>query len=1115
MLTMRVLLPTRVLPGFVALIALGVIAAYIAGPGFLLPTDASCGPVDGGPGIATDKEDYQPNETVIVTGCSLGAFEGQTLTVRITRPDGVTTSDPVVVSAGGFTYNYLLNGIVGIYTVELLDGGNLLASTTFTDATSMTLVINDNVAVTHSVAVTLKIAWVGTDPSQARFANVEPPTLGCPGPSDPSWSAWMAITEIGSTNTDTFLWSLAAGATGFRQVCAQSADGPVGIPTPATQLTALDTIWYTVANPPLLESCGIDMVLVIDSSGSINSTELAQMKVALKSFVAAFLPETPTEMAIIEFDTSAAVTQAFTNNETSLNNAIDAAVGGGFTNWDDALFDARSLLPHRPTKPDVIVFASDGNPNRRGGHVALGHSAVVAAVTEQQSLDWATDESDTAKTDGARIIGVGIGGDLDTVNMSAVTGNTVSPPAPINSSVDVITTNFATLAASLETLAVELCGGTIVAHKIIDGDGNLGTTGDQANGANWTFTTNVDPPDSSLPASGDTDLNGLILFDIDLGIDDSATVDVIEPGEPGFVFISAACTKPDGPDADTDPDPVGTPAGSGVNDIAVGKLDIISCTFYNTNTAQFLVSKDFVPNSAANVAVSLSCTSGTVANDDPTASESDPANFTITGFSAGTICTATEAVPAGYTANQAACVGILITTGGTSACAIINTLNTAQFLVNKDFVPNNAADVAVSLVCSSGTVVNDDPGASEADPANFTINGFLVGATCTAAETIPAGYTANQSACQNVALTLAGTSSCTIVNTLNTATFTVSKNFSDDNAAAVTIALVCTTGTIIVNDATATEVPPDTADFIVTGFTPPASCTATETIPPGYTPNQTACLNVAITPGGASSCTVINTANTATFDVSKDFVPNNAANVTVSLSCTSGGVTNVDTTASEADPANFIVTAFVGATTCTATESVPSGYIADQSACLNVPITPGGSASCTIVNNQAGVVTVIKDAVPDGPQDFDFACSLLAVFPLDDDADGTLANSETFPNVVPGAYTCTEANELGWTISISCIDPDGGSTVSGPTANIDVDPGETVTCTFTNTFHPGPPAVGGFLGIVESNESPRSTGVRNGSALGLLAVGSLAVLVAMAVVAWLTLRCIWMPASRR
>jgi hypothetical protein len=127
----------------------------------------------------------------------------------------------------------------------------------------------------------------------------------------------------------------------------------------------------------------------------------------------------------------------------------------------------------------------------------------------------------------------------------------------------------------------------------------------------------------------------------------------------------------------------------------------------------------------------------------------------------GTTCTATETVPAGYTANQAGCAAV--TPGG--SCTITNTLNLIggnTITVNKDFTDNNAAAVSVSLSCTSGSVVATPRNASESAPAVFTVNGALAGATCTATESIPAGYAASQANCASVPLG----GSCTITNAL-------------------------------------------------------------------------------------------------------------------------------------------------------------------------------------------------------------------------------------------------------------------------------------------------------------------------------------------------------------
>jgi hypothetical protein len=161
-----------------------------------------------------------------------------------------------------------------------------------------------------------------------------------------------------------------------------------------------------------------------------------------------------------------------------------------------------------------------------------------------------------------------------------------------------------------------------------------------------------------------------------------------------------------------------------------------------------------------------------------------------------------------------------------------------------------------------------------------------------------------------------------------------------------------------------------------------------------------------------------------------------------------------------------------------------------------------------MVNQLAGQITIIKDAVPDDPQDFDFACSGLGTFSLDDDGTSSnpLNNSQHFPNVTPGNYNCVEAIEPGWTITISCSDPDGGTTTNSDTANIDLDAGEHVTCTFTNTFNPGPPAVGGIGGLLEAEEFVRPTESQpGGMPLVLLLVSVLCSIVALGVATGLRL----------
>ncbi len=115
----------------------------------------------------------------------------------------------------------------------------------------------------------------------------------------------------------------------------------------------------------------------------------------------------------------------------------------------------------------------------------------------------------------------------------------------------------------------------------------------------------------------------------------------------------------------------------------------------------------------------------------------------------------------------------------------------------------------------------------------------------------------------------------------------------------------------------------------------------------------------------------------------------------------------------------------------------------------------GETVKCTFTNVKRGTITIIKDAVPNDPQDFGFTTtgSGLSPFSLDDDADATLPNNVVFSNVVPGDFSVTETDVAGWELTGLVCSGTGGSTgvKSGSTANITLTPGGSATCTYTNT----------------------------------------------------------------
>jgi hypothetical protein len=139
------------------------------------------------------------------------------------------------------------------------------------------------------------------------------------------------------------------------------------------------------------------------------------------------------------------------------------------------------------------------------------------------------------------------------------------------------------------------------------------------------------------------------------------------------------------------------------------------------------------------------------------------------------------------------------------------------------------------------------------------------------------------------------------------------------------------------------------------------------------------------------------------------------------------------------------------------TEFTPT--VETPSCTLTVTLTTasGRTATASITRAIQGAKIIIIKAAVGGDDTFNYTTSGTGGLPGSfsiTTASGS--GSQTFTNIIPGSHTVTEGTPpTGWSFtSLVCTDPDGGTTVVGQTANIDLDPGETVTCTYTNTFTP-------------------------------------------------------------
>jgi hypothetical protein len=375
----------------------------------------------------------------------------------------------------------------------------------------------------------------------------------------------------------------------------------------------------------------------------------------------------------------------------------------------------------------------------------------------------------------------------------------------------------------------------------------------------------------------------------------------------------------------------------------------------------FTVEQDFEPdNPRGSVSVSVGCTEGGAPDESPkSASENASAVFAISDFGADATCTATvRDVPAGYTTDASDCLNVSITGSDSPSCTITSRKKAASvtFTVTKDFEPDNQASIRVSVGCTRGGRPNDvSKPVREGEPAVFVIRDFRSGATCTATEEgAPDNYTSSERGCRGVAIARGKPAACTIINTLDTpdsVTFTVNKDFDPDEPdSSVSISLNCTDGETP-DDLSKPATEGEPAVFVLSGFGPGATCTATEgAAPDGYTSNERDCLSVAI--AEKRFCTITNKLNFASFSVHREFTDGHAGSVVLSLTCDSGTGDPARGTAREGSPAVFTVSGFTADAACTATTiKVASGYRHDDMACQSVPVD---ARECTIVYEPPG-----------------------------------------------------------------------------------------------------------------------------------------------------------------
>ena len=171
--------------------------------------------------------------------------------------------------------------------------------------------------------------------------------------------------------------------------------------------TEYEKVWvYEIKyNPayPLFEK--IDVAFVIDSSGSMSSNDNSGIRKSVtKEFIRQLSPSD--RAAIIDFDSSAVVYTGFSNDQTTLFNAVDRINSSGGTNLSTGiqaainLFTDESYANHSVLKLIVMLTDGDGSYNTNLTQTAKNNGIIIYTVGLGNSVSVSRLTSIAKGTDG-------------------------------------------------------------------------------------------------------------------------------------------------------------------------------------------------------------------------------------------------------------------------------------------------------------------------------------------------------------------------------------------------------------------------------------------------------------------------------------------------------------------------------------------------------------------------------------------------------------------------------------------------------------------------------------------------------------------------------------------
>lgn len=317
----------------------------------------------------------------------------------------------------------------------------------------------------------------------------------------------------------------------------------VALPTVAAAVVPPINTTYTIvpaANPDLSVACGLDVVLMLDWSGSIYSTgNLTNVQNAAKSILAGF-QDTNTRVSLIKFSSTAAaasptlanglVTSSSIRNGGAHTLGLQQPLVSARTNWQAAFGAAHAqFATARAGVPKLVITVTDGAPN------TFGDGTTELAEGDASAVDPGVAEMNQLKAEGVHSLVVGVGGVDDTLpyddrrvalnRISENVGGLVSPGAAFDAAATdlILSDNYTALSNDLRSISTAICAGSLsVTHLVSTAANPLNAT---VPVAGWSVPTTIDTlvpwikPVASGGASqtGTTDAGGTALFQWDNG----------------------------------------------------------------------------------------------------------------------------------------------------------------------------------------------------------------------------------------------------------------------------------------------------------------------------------------------------------------------------------------------------------------------------------------------------------------------------------------------------------------------------------------------------------------------------------------------------------------------